>query len=552
MKLWKRMLCVFMAVVMLFFGVNNSYFSKHKMDEVHATSIVVGGTVVITVDMIVKLVCTLAIAGLSIGLINEWMDMDLNDLLENVHDWLAENVDKIDGWGIDGSSALKEWAVADTWTVIEGGGGTEPSPEPDDDEIEGGMGVLSPYTLISIGELAVGGVAVAEQLYNKAVSVDGGMLEMAKDYYTDKVSNYSNVSDTAVDPVAKALKYRYDGTAVGFSGYDGTSIPQYEDGTYTYKVSLSTTSASSNMYDVKKGGYLYSVTVGEAEHIRVNLPVAMTFYYHDGTAVTGHNQTFVWYRITENGSTRINNINCNFPIFENEEVYEQWLLGADVHPINKPRNYISTDDEYGWASSAGFTLADLLALFPEVALALNGKSMSLAGLQTAINALKAKLEENNPNPAGVADPVTYPSTDDYTDTIKDVIDDEVVFPDVEPAPNPEPEPVPTVAPSPKPSVSPKPSASPDDDNDDTKWVVDLSKFFPFCIPFDLIHLIQVLDAEPVAPRWEFPLELPAYGISYTFVIDMAQFETVAEVFRLCETILFVLSLILITRKLIRG
>lgn len=90
------------------------------------------------------------------------------------------------------------------------------------------------------------------------------------------------------------------------------------------------------------------------------------------------------------------------------------------------------------------------------------------------------------------------------------------------------------------------------DEPSDKWVVDLSKFFPFCIPFDLVYLLDVLDAEPQAPRFEIPLKLPAYGIDYTFVIDLSDFESVAAVFRTFETILFILGLILLTRELIQG
>ena len=84
------------------------------------------------------------------------------------------------------------------------------------------------------------------------------------------------------------------------------------------------------------------------------------------------------------------------------------------------------------------------------------------------------------------------------------------------------------------------------------WIADLSKFFPFCIPFDLIHLLSVLDADPVAPKWEVPFKFPAYGIDETIVIDLSIFDDVAKIVRLLETILFILSLILATRSLIKG
>lgn len=84
------------------------------------------------------------------------------------------------------------------------------------------------------------------------------------------------------------------------------------------------------------------------------------------------------------------------------------------------------------------------------------------------------------------------------------------------------------------------------------WIADLSKFFPFCIPFDLIHLLSVLDADPVAPRWEIPFKFPVYGVDETIVIDLSIFDDVAKIVRLLETILFIFSLILATRSLIKG
>lgn len=84
------------------------------------------------------------------------------------------------------------------------------------------------------------------------------------------------------------------------------------------------------------------------------------------------------------------------------------------------------------------------------------------------------------------------------------------------------------------------------------FVADLSKFFPFCIPFDLIHLFSVLEAEPETPRWEIPFKIPAYGVDETIVIDLSAFDGVAKIVRLCETILFIFSLILATRGLIKG
>lgn len=83
----------------------------------------------------------------------------------------------------------------------------------------------------------------------------------------------------------------------------------------------------------------------------------------------------------------------------------------------------------------------------------------------------------------------------------------------------------------------------------------LEKLFPFCLPFDLIDFIGVLDADPQAPCFTFPIKYPtATGWAvYDLVIDLSQFDSVAELLRTMETLLFIVGLTMITRqKMIRG
>lgn len=66
----------------------------------------------------------------------------------------------------------------------------------------------------------------------------------------------------------------------------------------------------------------------------------------------------------------------------------------------------------------------------------------------------------------------------------------------------------------------------------------LEDVFPFCIPFDLFRCIQVLCAEPEAPRWEFPFKFERWGIDETIVLDLEKFESVAQISRWIETLIF--------------
>ena len=141
-------------------------------------------------------------------------------------------------------------------------------------------------------------------------------------------------------------------------------------------------------------------------------------------------------------------------------------------------------------------------------------------------------------------------------------------PSVNPDPNPNPNPNPNPDPGtdPHPTLKPNPTDTPDQPEspeDEVKpYTVDLTKVFPFCIPFDLIHLFKVLDAEPEAPVFKIPIELqvnnPFNGKSIvdykdTIVINLSDYEQPVKVIRVFEVIFFLIGLMLITRShMIKG
>lgn len=76
--------------------------------------------------------------------------------------------------------------------------------------------------------------------------------------------------------------------------------------------------------------------------------------------------------------------------------------------------------------------------------------------------------------------------------------------------------------------------------------------FPFCIPFDLINMVKKLKRTGVAPRFEVPFKINSIGIDEVIVFDFKDYEPVVVVVRWFVLFGFVGSLILVTRKLIRG
>lgn len=80
----------------------------------------------------------------------------------------------------------------------------------------------------------------------------------------------------------------------------------------------------------------------------------------------------------------------------------------------------------------------------------------------------------------------------------------------------------------------------------------LHTLFPFCIPFDLIDAFKLLQAKPECPKWEFDWKIPSINFSHHFVIDFAVFNTLIFIFNKGILILYIVSMILLTRNIIRG
>lgn len=80
----------------------------------------------------------------------------------------------------------------------------------------------------------------------------------------------------------------------------------------------------------------------------------------------------------------------------------------------------------------------------------------------------------------------------------------------------------------------------------------LASVFPFCLPFDVYHFFQCLSAAPVAPHFEWEMQIPGI-IDYTWVIDLSGFNTVAQILRTVELLAFCVGLAFVTRSMfIRG
>ena len=100
-----------------------------------------------------------------------------------------------------------------------------------------------------------------------------------------------------------------------------------------------------------------------------------------------------------------------------------------------------------------------------------------------------------------------------------------------------------------PDTQPDSPGAPSSDIGD--YQIDLKKFFPFCIPFDLYDFFTCLNADPVAPVIEWVIPLPG-GDTYPLVIDLSAFDSVAQLLRRLQLLLFCVGLAFKTRDLIKG
>lgn len=96
-----------------------------------------------------------------------------------------------------------------------------------------------------------------------------------------------------------------------------------------------------------------------------------------------------------------------------------------------------------------------------------------------------------------------------------------------------------------------PSIPSDPGNGVNDYNLSLTDFFPFCIPVDFVAFITAFSAEPEAPSFTFSLPTGYNGSSFTwteYTISFSIFDSVAVVVRKGELILFILGLMLMTRR----
>ena len=388
-------------------------------------------------------------------------------------------------------------------------------------------------------------------------------LQYVADFYTDLFTGSPVVGDAAyIDGLAEYLKQEY---------FDSSIIDKMLSGE-TYEVKVSALSSIGKCYKCGNSGTLIMTLPTQAIGLHclnfIREDSSGVYYYHayydkgirsDNTTIitkTCHGETYTSGNTTFGGKS----VYSNLPVFRNIDIANEFLKTGEG--FENALNYKTALDAIAVTGDDIPTVGNWEELWERLknpdlpwwfcdpdALGLSNASdlpwFDVAGLHDWANdipGIKDGIIDTNPD---------IPWTDvwDKVIDVPDVVIPAIDFPYVDvddPA-----KPKPTVEPTVKPTTEPLPTTKPGE-IDSAQPVVDLSKFFPFCIPFDLIHLVQALDADPVAPKWTLKLEPPQFPVEWEVTLDLSQFESLAKIFRTGETLLFVVGLILITRGIIKG
>lgn len=147
----------------------------------------------------------------------------------------------------------------------------------------------------------------------------------------------------------------------------------------------------------------------------------------------------------------------------------------------------------------------------------------------------------DPDPDPDPDPKPDGKDDKEKDTETDI---------VPPIPHPDPEP----DPDPPPENTEDNSEKDDDIDPDpvpaiTSKYGDITKLFPFCIPFDLVKLIKGLSAKKAPPVFHFEYNFKAIHYKFVVDVDLSDYEKYVKIFRYGMQIFYIIALMFMTARM---
>ncbi len=377
----------------------------------------------------------------------------------------------------------------------------------------------------------------------EALGISAGFMAVVGDFFTalynDEIEGLSSTTYYADDVLGKDIKEQWSGSQYVYKVACAVDR-YYQNGNYNFTQVYYRNFSLGNYANERLAGYIQDDNVNFLAGNAASVYALKQYVYssadmQDYTNYSHTTQTAVYgLPYSVNTSTeKMNFFTCNFPIFQSDSA---------------ARNYLQTGEGYKNALNYKPVIYDYPALTANIPAAFSPwtkSRISPAALQKTYAGVKNAYETQiKPQVDTSAEPDTKANTDTYIDTVTGVVADTVVQPGTgtgtDPAPQPDPDPT-------KPGTGTE--TSPDEDVD--RYKRDLRMVFPFCLPFDLIALLDALDAEPVTPCFDYPFVVEALNIDMVVKIDLSFLDGVAEMMRLFETIGFIITLITVTHKMIK-
>lgn len=368
------------------------------------------------------------------------------------------------------------------------GGDPTPSPSPDPKK------VFTKIALVSLGAslIAVTGAFVKDLFDGKVEGIDANnYIDLGFSGKLDQDADGNYIINGYVITQINSSDYTYYPHYTYSTFFSKPLVAVYRSGSETSSSSFDIYAFSSSLYN--PGIY------ASYQAFDVNGKPMSSVSSNKSNSFTGSINTDI-------------NYSLNIPVFESKD----YALA-----------FCKTGSLTGLLNGEAYDFPDLVKSVPEVLQPLTGTKFSpslLPGINTAVsNAVKSLPETSTDTKANTE---TYKET--MTSTITDV--------------------------APKTEVVPQPSTTPGTETGDgfegDSYKRDLKLIFPFCIPFDFIHFIKALSADPVAPCFKIPIKLDSLGIDMVLELDLAWMDPVMEIFRLGELGCFVIMLMAATKKMI--
>lgn len=538
----KRVLVCILSVIILSVSIGDVFIKTNDIRTVRATGVEIGGVAVASLAEICLFVGSIAVTVYCVGEVIDNREeiarfgYDLiNSCSETVDGWIMSFTDTAGQEYVYGTEALD--LVRETeWEVIQGGLPPENNDDDNNDDKPTKNPMQNLWNLTALGATWL--MSNISSLYQKWVNgeelteAEHAVLAPVIDGYCDQndiakqwsgeMFPYSATIDSSYytdSPVVCTDKYTIDSNMPHCAVYRTEGIWHYFE-----------------MYMLNSSGGISSARMDYEQIVYIDSQLMQHQFYTNKSS---------WFIAVSSGMKNfIMSYSSSFPVFSSRIEAEAYLKGTGA--VTDALNYAKTYQNADWLSddwagvlidpltNIGLTLSQLVDLAKALSLHAVGNNLSpqeLADLITqslpAVNPdlLPGTVPAAPPVPDPDMDPVYWPSADAHP------------LPGTKPGTDPDP------------GKDPEPGTDPDEDM--SSYKVDLHAIFPFCIPFDFIALLRVLDAEPEAPCFEFPVVIPALGYNETVRLDMAVFDDVAEVMRLCETVSFVIFLMFATSKVIK-